>query len=116
MSSVVDYAERRRFERKVPTEPIPVRDAMTREYVGTLGNVSADGLMVIGQSKLGDNLLMQLEFTVEGRDGTLEHVMVGAESLWCSPALRPDSFWTGFKIIDISADDAALLEDLLDQL
>lgn len=116
MSVVPDPKDRRRFERKVPTEPIPIRDALTGETMGTIGNVSAEGLMIIGPRQINDGLLVQLAFSVESRDGETAHVTVGAESLWCSPALRPDSYWTGLKIIDISAQHVRLLEDLLDQL
>ncbi len=116
MSFAVNYAERRRFERKVPSEPISVQDSVTQENLGTLGNISAQGLMLIGRREISEGLLLQLEFSVEGTDGKHAHVAIGAESLWCSPALRPESFWTGFKIIDISSEDVQLIEDLLDQL
>ena len=104
--------ENRRHRRAVPDGAIQVRDAITGQMLGTVGNLSASGLMLISNRPIEADCLFQLSFTVTdsaGRDRDLE---VGAESLWSSPASQPDVYWAGFEIVEISDDDHALLSDI----
>ncbi|MEM9301229.1 MAG: PilZ domain-containing protein [Pseudomonadota bacterium] len=102
--------EKRRYKRAVPVGSVIVYDAVTRSELGTLGNLSSHGLMVIATAPVDPDLLFQLEFEVTGPDDEPVAVNIGAESLWCSPASQPDRYWAGFEIVEISDDDRALIE------
>ncbi|MDX1569038.1 MAG: PilZ domain-containing protein [Xanthomonadales bacterium] len=101
-------AHRRRYPRVDVDEPVVVYDVVEDREIGTIGNISSHGLMLIGSESIEAERLMQLEFTLD-HEGEARPIRVGAQALWCAPANVPDRFWTGFEIVDISEDDEAFL-------
>lgn len=85
---------------------------MTGEVIGTIGNLSAGGLMIISEDCLDEGLMMQLNFRASDENGE-QTVSVGAQSLWTAQAQRPGTYWTGFKIIDMSDRDADVIEAMI---
>ncbi|MFC4728003.1 PilZ domain-containing protein [Coralloluteibacterium thermophilus] len=105
--------EYRRSRRRSAAHPIAVRDAMTGEEVGRIGNLSESGLLLIGGAPLTEDALYQFRFTLEVGDvrRTLE---VGAHQLWSDSASTPGQFWVGFRFIDIAPDAVAHVRAWID--
>jgi hypothetical protein len=104
---------RRRSARETPGAIVPVVDGLTGERMGQIGNLSAEGLMLIAQNHIEQGSLFQMEFTLTDL-GEKEHTFnVGALCLWCSVANSRSTFWAGFEIMDISERDAATLRDIV---
>lgn len=99
---------RRRHPRTEVGEPVEVLDVVADTVLGTLGNISSHGLMLISGSEIEENRVFQLEFEISHGDEA-RTINAGAHCLWCSPANAPGRYWSGFEIVDISDVDEAFL-------
>lgn len=86
---------------------------MTGEVIGRLGNVSAEGLMLVSNRPLVEDGLYQLQFNLPDEHGRLHPIEAGVHEQWSEEANVPGQHWIGFRIIDIAPADAAVLRDWL---
>jgi hypothetical protein len=98
--------EHRRSRRKRVQTAIKVFDAITDQAIGHVGNLSADGMLLVSSRELPDDALFQLTFTLPGRAAEQpRRVEIGVHEQWGEPASFPGQYWVGFRIIDIAAED-----------
>lgn len=103
---------RRAKRRKVGN--IDVVDTMTSQVIGKLSNLSETGmLLILGESVVSD-ALFQLRFTLTTQEGNHRSVEVGAHELWSDEAAAPGQVWTGFRFIDLGAEDVSFIRDWVD--
>ena len=109
--------EHRRAKRKRAVEAIDVIDTVTEQIIGRIGNVSESGMMLFATSQMMDDALFQLRFVLpdESGRGRNRAINVGSHQLWSDAANLPGQFWAGFRIIDISPEDAAHLRAWIEQ-
>lgn len=105
--------EKRRGPRRRPDTILHVRDAMTGELVGQLGNVSLEGMMLVASEPILDDALYQFAFHLPDAHGHLQPIEVGAHEQWSLPSNMRGFVWAGFRFIDIGADDLGILRDWL---
>jgi hypothetical protein len=105
--------EHRRSPRKPPGVAIHVVNTLTGESVGRLGNVSAEGLMLIANRAIVEDALYQLQFNLPDEHGRLHPIEVGVHEQWTEEANVPGQSWVGFRIIDIAPGDGSMLREWL---
>lgn len=101
--------ESRHQPRKKTTHIIQVTNAMTGEIIGRIGNLSLDGMMLILHQQLRENALFQFIVPLSGQQGQNRKLEIGVCEQWSEEGHLPGQFWAGFRIIDISPADYALL-------
>ena len=72
-------------------------NAFTDKPIGYLGNVSADGLMLISQLPVLVGGCFDLRLKIPGCDG-FRHIDFTATCLWCQEDVTPGSFDSGFTL------------------
>lgn len=105
----------RRSVRKRSTEVILVNNAMTGETLGRVGNLSSDGMMLIGPAALGDDCLYQVQFQLRDQHHVPQRLEVGIQCLWSEAARTERTYWAGCKIIDISKNEQRTLDQWLER-
>jgi len=105
--------EKRQSPRKIADEVLEVSDQITGTQIGRVVNISAEGLMLLTQEPVITGSVYQLEMQIPGSDGETKQITFGAEAIWTTETNQPDSFWTGFRIIDISSEDVLSIDDLI---
>lgn len=108
--------ENRRFPRKTAYVLIPVVNAMTGEAIGRVGNLSANGLLLVCDRVIVEHALYQLSFDLIDSDCRQHAIEVGVQQQWSEPANVPGQNWTGFLFIDIAARDLGVVESWLGDL
>lgn len=108
--------EQRRLDRKTLRPPVHVYDSMSGERLGQIGNITSQGLMIISPGPIGEDLLFQLNFTLPSEGESAHPFTIGAHCLWCSEAESTGTHWAGFEIMDITDEDAHLLEHAVEEL
>lgn len=109
MTANTEHADQRSCRRVTIPEHPQVSDAHSGAVLGQLVNLSHDGLMIAGNHCIARNSVCQMRIPlVVG--GTRQEICIGAESLWCEDANGSGLYWTGFHIIDISAEDQKTLD------
>lgn len=105
--------EHRRSRRKDAFVTIPVTNKMTGEVMGRIGNLSADGMLMVCENDLVDGALFQIGFELVNGDGRPQAIEVGAQEMWLESANVPGQYWAGFHFIDISDQDLDTIESWL---
>jgi hypothetical protein len=105
--------EHRRSPRKPPGVIIQVTNTMTGDIIGRLGNVSAEGMMLVANRPVVEDALYQLSFHLPDEHGRLHPIEVGVHEQWTEEANVPGQQWVGFRIIDIAPGDTAVLREWL---
>jgi hypothetical protein len=106
--------DKRKSSRKIVDEVLEVSDQITSARLGRVVNISAEGLMLLTQEPVVAGSIYQLKMELPTTDGDdPQTIAFGAEAVWTTEASQPESFWTGFRIIDISSDDVLLIDELI---
>jgi len=85
-----------------------VTNNFSGESIGRVGNLSNEGLMLLAPKELPEEHYYQIGFSLGPANAN--KIEVGIQSLWCDQAKSANTYWVGCKIIDISAEDSALLQ------
>ncbi len=105
--------EKRRVPRKRAPEKVTVYDQATENAVGQVVNMSTGGMLLLSDKPIPVDSVYQFRIALpEPIDGA-DSLYFGAESLWGSPAMDENYYWTGFQIIDIAESDSRILEILI---
>jgi len=108
--------EHRRSPRKAAFVTIPVINKMTDQVMGRIGNLSADGMLMVCDQEVRDGTLFQLGFELVNGRGQPQMIEVGAQEMWVESANVPGQYWAGFLFIDISDRDLETIESWLGNL
>ncbi len=105
--------EKRKSPRKIADDVLEVADQITGTQIGRVVNISAEGLMLLSQEPIVTGSVYQLVMQLPGSDDDVKKVVFGAEAIWTTETSQPDSFWTGFRIIDIENEDVLSIDELI---
>jgi PilZ domain len=105
--------EHRRSPRKPPSVSIQVTNTLTGDVIGRLGNISAEGMMLIANRQIVEDALYQLQFHLPDEHGRLHPIEVGVHEQWTEEARVQGQYWVGFRIIDIAPGDATVMREWL---
>lgn len=97
---------------------LPIHDAADGTRLGVLGDLSREGLLLIGERSYPTGYRLQLQ--IRGDPGSElagdVHVTLTAEVRWSAPDLNPNYTATGLHLHNPSAETRAALEQLLQRL
>lgn len=100
----------RRSVRKHVNEALQIIDMMTGAPLARMGNLSADGLMLISSHAVPEKHVYQVQFPLPGSTAAAPRLDVGIQCLWSEPASGEHSHWAGCHIISISREHRELLD------
>jgi heterodisulfide reductase subunit A-like polyferredoxin len=105
--------EQRHCQRKVANEILIIADQITGTQIGRVVNISAEGLMLLSEEPMVTGSVYQLDLILPNPTNDQKKLAFAAEAVWCTEASQPDSFWSGFHIIDIAAEDVLIIDKLI---
>ena len=104
--------QRRKRRVTIPDHP-QILDAHSGEVLGELVNLSVDGLMAVSPGSIVCGTLCQMRIPLLCNGERVE-IQIGVESLWSEDTNDSGTYWTGFQIIDISAEHQAILDAVVE--
>lgn len=110
MSARVASIEQRRAQRKRANFAVSVTDVIHGRTLGYLGNLSASGLLLIGDWTPRNEAVHQVSVALPGLGPSPMTIELGVQEQWHDAAATPGQVWSGFRILSISPADAALLD------
>lgn len=109
-------AEQRKDPRRDFTYYMPVMDALTKQLVGHLTDISTGGFRLDSLKKIapGEDLQLQIQLTPDV--ATKEFMVFIARSRWCQPdRTDPNTYNVGFQIVNMSPPDMAIFQRMCEQ-
>jgi hypothetical protein len=116
MSASMDNNEQRRAPRKPVDTTIPVVDVIRDQPLGYLGNLSATGMLLIGQQPPTQDAVYQVRLSLPGAGSRETGIEVGIQAQWHEAGGGPGQIWAGYRIIAIAQADATRLDRWLRQV
>ncbi|MBL3526541.1 MAG: PilZ domain-containing protein [gamma proteobacterium endosymbiont of Lamellibrachia anaximandri] len=105
--------EHRILPRKIANEVLEVLDQITATYMGQVVNITVEGFMLLSANPIKTGSIYQLDMRLPYLVKGHSKISFGAEALWCSEAAQPDTYWTGFRIIDISDEVTTVIDTMI---
>ncbi|SDT37260.1 PilZ domain-containing protein [Pseudomonas prosekii] len=103
-------------ERRIERHQLPyflrVFNSVTDKPIGFLGNVSADGLMLISQLPMMIGADFDLRLKIPASDGCMQVIDLRASCLWCHEDATPHHYDAGFSLQQAPPEYAQLVSAL----
>jgi hypothetical protein len=115
VSENVASIDQRRAQRKRANFTAVVTDVISGQPIGHLGNLSANGMLLISAHPPRAEAIYQVSISLSGLGSSPQTIEVGIQEQWHEQAASPGQVWSGYRIVAIDESDAALLDAWLDQ-
>jgi len=100
----------RKESRKKLVAFTPVYDLLQRTLLGYIGDLTPQGMMVIGERPVELNKYLTLDLELLST-----RVSISSRAAWCRPDESPSYFNIGFEFIDISTENAKMIDAILER-
>lgn len=115
MSENIASIDQRRAQRKRANFTAIVTDVISGQPIGHLGNLSANGMLLISAHPPRSEAIYQVRLSLPGLGSLPQSIEVGIQEQWHEAAASPGQIWSGYRIVAIDESDAALLDAWLEQ-
>ncbi|WP_257275201.1 MULTISPECIES: PilZ domain-containing protein [unclassified Endozoicomonas] len=112
MSMVPRGKERRSIKRHQLNEYLTVYNRNTLREIGSIGNISSNGLMLISTVPVLIGAVYSMRIKLPGPDEEKNHIDFDARCHWCKPDVGPEFFDSGYSIVNAGHDIIDLVEVL----
>ena len=109
-------ADKRKVTRRDFTYYMQVMDAMSKQLIGYLADISTGGFKLDSakQIPIGQDFRMQIELTPDVADKN--SMVFVARSKWCRPDhVDPNTYNVGFEIINMAPSDMVIFQRMFDK-
>ena len=105
--------EKRSIKRRHLIFYLRVFDKKSNELLGYLVDITAEGMMLISEKPIETSKHYELKMDLPSEIGDNKHLIFHADSLWSRKDVNPDFWDTGFKFLDLSAENQDLISNLI---
>lgn len=106
--------ERRKAQRKSLMAYTQVFDLYSGSLLGYLGDLNAEGAMVIGMKPLEENIEITLAIELPKLpDSNASRMAIPSRIVWCQRDISPEFFNIGFAFKKVTPDQAAIIEAVM---
>ena len=95
--------ENRKFRRIDLAEQPEVYDALSKELLGWMVNISTGGFKMVTSSEMEEGKEYLLNIVLPERNNQKKSVEVKASVCWCAKDIDPESITSGFHLVQIDA-------------
>jgi hypothetical protein len=113
MDGDISMFTNRRIERHQLSCFLQVFNRLTDKPIGYLGNVSAEGLMLISQLPMMVDVEFELRLKIPTAGGDFQAVDFTATCLWSHEDINPQHYDSGFSVVEAPAEYGQLINALL---
>jgi Tfp pilus assembly protein PilZ len=95
----------------------PVYDLLHKILLGYVGDLTLQGVMVIGEKPVETNkhFTLGIEFQASLPEMPAVRVVIPARVAWCRPDESPQYFNIGFEFIEVTPENAREIEAILER-
>ncbi len=109
-------AEKRKLPRRDFAYYMPVMDALTKQLVGHLTDISTGGFRLDSLKKIAPEEDLRLQIQLTPDIGNKEFMVFVARSKWCTAdRIDPTTFNVGFQIINMSPTDMSIFQRMCEK-
>ena len=93
----------------------PVYDLLHKALIGYIGDLTPQGVMVIGEKPVDTHkrLTLGIEFPDDESQGHTLRIVIPGRAAWCRPDETPQYFNIGFEFLEISSGNQKIIDSIL---
>jgi hypothetical protein len=110
---VSGFEDRRKFKRKNLVCHVEVFDADSGEPVGSMVDITPEGMMLISHRPVEVNTVRHLAVELPSEILGSKRVVLTAQTRWCRHDINPDVFNTGLQFTDLANTDIDTIISLI---
>jgi len=92
-----------------------VVDRKTGRIIGYLSDLTTGGALLIGERAVEKDVVLHLRMDVPEDFAEKDSLSFNAQVMWCRPDDEPDFYKIGLRLHEITWEDLALIERLLNE-
>ncbi len=106
--------EYRKLERRHIMFYSRIFNRKTGGFLGYLGNITPEGAMIISENPLSTDTVYSLSMGIP--EDLYEKAVLSfeARSIWCKPDIDPNFYDTGFQLFDLTEEDIAIINQIIE--
>ena len=112
-ASSIELQTRRQQQRFEPQQPIAVINMNTQKKMGTLVNITTEGLMLMSDAAINSNRIYPISLILPDAISGQKQVDLGVDCLWSRSEVEYQRYWAGFQVIDASRSALDRIESLI---
>jgi len=95
----------------------PVYELLHKTLLGYVGDLTPQGVMVIGEKAVeaGKQLTLGIDFPESLPEMPARRISISARAAWCRNDDSPHYFNIGFEFVDVSLENARIIEAILER-
>jgi hypothetical protein len=107
--------ERRKLQRKYLVVYSRVFDKNSGKVIGYLSDLTEEGVMIIGEQPIEQNLMMQLRLDLPEVPAVFpkQYIDLAAKVAWCKPDIDPAFYNTGFEFTNLENADREIIKQMI---
>lgn len=106
--------ERRKIKRRYLMYYSRVFDARNGALIGHLVDITPEGIMLISETPLAADQMFRFKMELSEDIADKSYLTFTAKSIWCQPDVDPRFFNTGFHLLDITPQDTAIIQHIIE--
>lgn len=106
--------DRRKIKRRYLMYYSRVFDAHTQILLGHLVDITPLGAMLISEKPIETDIDFRLKMELSHDIADKRYLEFESKSLWCRRDIDPSFFNTGFELINVSAEDNAIIKRIVE--
>lgn len=104
---------RRQFHRYSTTTYIGVYVASSNGFLGSLEDISYDGIRISCKEPVGTNTLMRIRLQLPKIISGRTDLILDVRTVWSLPEMYESMYGAGFEILELSSNGLAVIEGML---
>ena len=114
MASLPRGKERRSIQRHQLNEYLTVYNRNTMREMGSIGNISSNGLMLISSVPVLIGAVYNMRIVLPDHDSHERYLDFDTRCHWCKPDVSPEYFDSGYSIVNAGHGIIDLVDSLKD--
>ncbi|KMQ49935.1 hypothetical protein CHISP_3149 [Chitinispirillum alkaliphilum] len=106
--------EKRKLQRKNLVYYLKVNDKRSGDLLGYLVDITREGIMVVQDTPFLEKTIFDIELELPADFAGPRTISVKVETLWCKRDINPDFYAAGFRLLDVSQFNQAVIDQLSD--
>lgn len=103
----------RKLKRRHLIYYLEVFDAAEDKLLGHLGDITAEGVMVLAQEPIPTESSYNLKIILPKKLKSSQNILLEAKSVWCREDVNPELFAAGFQLVNTAPNQVDMIERLI---
>jgi hypothetical protein len=105
--------DQRKTKRRYLLYYMRLYDAVTRQQIGNLVDITPRGVMIVGEHQIPKGKIAHLRMELTSEVTEKPYMEFSARCKWSKPDITPSMYNSGFEILDLEPEDVEIIQRII---